>query len=139
VAAISLAPFALQAGRQLYNAISRLKGTSAELRRLRHDLEVLMQIVSQIQSFCKTHEGSGHFSDMHVLFGTIANRLSSFVKDAEQLQLIIGKPSDKDVMRMNRFGKMVKSVLNEQKIMELSSRLTAHKATLQLALIAVLG
>jgi hypothetical protein len=138
-AAIGLAPIALQLGLQLYTTISMLKGISAELRRLRDDLEAFMQIVSQIQSFCNTYEGAGNLDGMHIIFGTIENRLNSFVQDVAQLQLIVGKLSYKDGMRKNCFGMMVKSVLNKGKIRELSSRLTAHKATLQLALITILG
>jgi hypothetical protein len=138
-AAIGLAPIALQLGRQLYNTISMLKGIPAELQRLRYDLDTFMKIVSQIQSFCNTHEGSGNLDGMHVLFGTIENRLNSFVQDVAQLQLIVGKLSDKDGMRKNRFGMMIKCVLNKEKIRELSSRLTAHNTTLQLAIITIVG
>lgn len=138
-AAVGLVPIALHLGLQLFNAISKLKRISAELRRLRHDLEGLVRIISQIQGFCETHEEFGHFGGTHLFFHTIENPLSSFVEDVTELQSIVRKPSDKGETGMNRFGMKVKSVLNERKIMELSSRLTGHKATLQLALQVVQG
>jgi hypothetical protein len=138
-AAISLVSIAIQVGLKLRNTISRLNGISAELRRLQHDLDTSMEIVSEIQRFCNSHQKSGYSDGMYVLFETIENRLKSFVQDVMQLQLIIGKQSDKNEARKNRFGMMVKSVLNEQKIMELSSRITMHKATLGLALMTASG
>jgi len=138
-AAVSLAPIALQVCSKVFNTISKLNGISAELRRLGSDLQECMQMVSDIQSLCNAHEVAGHLGDRHLLFETIKSRLTSFVQDVEELQLVIGKPSDKDEVRRNRFGKVLKSVFNERKIIELSSRLATHKSNLQISLTTALG
>jgi hypothetical protein len=138
-AAFSLAETAFQAGLQLFDSISKLMAVSAELRRLKRDLEQLTRIIAQIRDLCSDYEESELPSTMESSCHVIREEIDNFVQDVKELYEIVNEPSRQYKTRINRFKWRVKSVFNEEKITGLSSRLNKYKANLQLALLGIIG
>ena len=110
---ISLADATVRALKSVCNVISRIKHSSAEIRKVHSELRAIERLISEIQAYCRDCETTS-------LFGTrleaLKENLNSCQKEFETLRLIFKQPLTPPVNAFSRFGKKMKFVYNEHAI-----------------------
>ena len=84
---------ASQVGLQLFSLICKFVTVSAELRRLKGNLEQLTRIIGQIQDLSQACQETILPGDKETVFLTIYEVLGEFMKYADALEKIIDEPS----------------------------------------------
>lgn len=130
----SLADISVRSIREIYRFLSALSTASAELRYLQrhlHSLETCLIHVSSVQELYKTTDAPAVIRDV---CNNIEEELRLCIDDLAELKILLRGSSVRTKSTLNRFGVLVKSIWQEEKITKFNDRLERRKLYLNSAL-----
>jgi hypothetical protein len=139
VGALGLIDVVLRCSIQVSTIAARIANASAQVRRLSCTISELRDILTQIKNLASSFDVNLEGSDVHnYTFSSMQNTLRSCESDLRSLENLLSVPNKAPDGSLNRLGKRIKSVVNEDEIKAISQRIEGHKSSLQLVL-AVAG
>jgi type I site-specific restriction endonuclease len=130
----SLTDVAVRLVHEVFKLIASLKHASADLEHLYDEAEGLRNILEEIRSLTQAYSGRMFQSSSDRTFTSIKKVLDACIKDLNKLQVLLGTKITESDSVVRHGVKIVKSVLNKQKIAEILLRLEAHKTSMSNAL-----
>lgn len=127
---IGIADVALRLTAEIYTFIARVTKASVELRRLHAVVKTLENSISESRGLLKRWQASRYQMHNQDLLVSLDEALTSSTQNLQELKDVLGKPLDRTLSVVNRFGARIKCVLDEKQIAAIAARIEASKLSL---------
>jgi hypothetical protein len=135
---LGISEVSFRLAKEVVDTISKLKNVSAGIRRVRDEIEELINILQQIHHLCQIYSQSSLDDSSTGSFKIINQVLASCKEDLLKLRKRLTKLDPKPDSVFGRAARSVKFVPNKREISETCQHLERHKTSL-LACLSTIG